>query len=88
MNRASVIRSGVFLMIALSVAACGKRGDLLPPPGKQTPLPIWELEGPTPPAPRSDQPVPDSPEIPGGTRPPAIPETPQPPPSPANMPGN
>jgi len=44
-----VNRAVVFLMCALAVAACGKRGDLVPPPGKQPPAPIWEQQGPTPP---------------------------------------
>ena len=85
MNRASVIRSGVFLMIALSVAACGKRGDLMPPPGKQAPLPIWEQEGPTPPAPVWDQRVPKLPDAPVPPEPPLGPEAPEPP---LNTPGN
>lgn len=42
-------RAVVFLMCAVAVAACGKRGDLVPPPGKQPPAPIWEQQGPTPP---------------------------------------
>lgn len=42
-------RAVVLLMCALAVAACGKRGDLVPPPGKQPPAPIWEQQGPQPP---------------------------------------
>ncbi|HEY4546527.1 MAG TPA: lipoprotein [Pedomonas sp.] len=42
-------RAVVLLVCALAVAACGKRGDLVPPPGKQPPAPIWEQQGPQPP---------------------------------------
>lgn len=42
-------RAVLVLMCALGLAACGKRGDLVPPPGKQPPAPIWEQQRPQPP---------------------------------------
>ena len=68
-------RAVVVLMCALAVAACGKRGDLVPPPGKQPPVPIWEQQGPQPPVTPPTKPA----------VPPAPQEKSQ---SPSNTPGN
>ena len=68
-------RAVVVLMCALAVAACGKRGDLVPPPGKQPPAPIWEQQGPQPPVTPPTKPA----------VPPAPQEKSQ---SPSNTPGN
>ena len=69
-------RAVVVLMCALAVAACGKRGDLVPPPGKQPPAPIWEQQGPQPPV---------TPPVTPSTKPATPPATQQ---SPSNTPGN
>lgn len=65
MTRAPVARALVFLMCALAVAACGKRGDLVPPPGKQPPAPIWEQQGPQPPTKPATSPA--APQAPSGS---------------------
>lgn len=54
-------RAAVLLMCLLAAAACGKRGDLVPPPGKQPPAPIWEKQGPTPPVTPNPQAPTDTP---------------------------
>lgn len=54
MNR-SYRTSAVLIMLAISLSACGKRGNVEPPDGKLPPTPIWskpvELP-PTPPEPK------------------------------------